>query len=125
MADTKPLTPPPGLSPAELNLWLADQAAQDEPEEVTLPEMAGAIRLGVPHKVHPPNESSTPEYRRLYPFFWFACQHRDRATDEAMLLEGHCDVCMVLEWKRRRLPVKPLPPLPAGAPCYRDAATSG
>jgi hypothetical protein len=116
--------PPLDLSDEEYREWLADREAKDsraEPERrVVLPNLQGAVILANLHRVFHPSMGSVwdAEYARIYPYLWFACQHPDRATDEAMLLEGRCPRCADEEL-RRGLPLPGLPPLPPDAPVFR------
>lgn len=115
-----PIVPPPGLTDDELVEWARSLPAEDG-DTFTLPEMAGvkAPNVATLHIVFPPGlGDATADYRRIHPYLWFACQHPDRAVDEAMLLDAHCPRCDD-EWARRGLPVTPLPPLPKDAPIFR------
>ncbi len=117
--------PPPGLSGRELEEWMAQEQAKDKDRHIQLPEASGidpaqAVKLGFLHVVfHPVMGFATDDYKKLYPYLWFACKEPGRPADEAMLIDDNCPLCTV-EWDRRGLPISPLPDLPSDSPRYRD-----
>jgi hypothetical protein len=113
-------------SKEETEEWIGEQNARDKPNVVRLPNAYDIItdRDPLHHQVIHPSEFATVdlEYVRVYPFLWFACDYPNRPTDEAMLMDmRHCDACPAEE-TARGLPLPPgfLPPLPTGAPRFRD-----
>jgi hypothetical protein len=110
----------------ETEEWVAEQNARDKPNIVQLPNAYDiqSDRDPARHLVLHPSEFAVVdlEYLRVYPYLWWACEYPNRPTDEAMFIdEGHCPACRASARARGLpLPAGHLPPLPTGAPRFRD-----